>query len=101
MLYGVRPLLRKIRYLRNAGPSTYCELGLNLDYYRRNFHKSSVLYRILGKIIGRITPENCSAIIQVLKDHTKVFIIIIIINTQMVAVARGPWASHSEDRAEP
>ena len=24
-----------------------------------------------------------------------------IINTQMVAVALGPWASHSEDRAEP
>ena len=22
-------------------------------------------------------------------------------NTQMVAVALGPWASHSEDRAEP
>ena len=28
-------------------------------------------------------------------------IIISIINTQMVAVALGPWASHSEDRAEP
>ena len=28
MLCGVRPLPRKIRYLRNAGPSTYCELGL-------------------------------------------------------------------------
>ena len=27
--------------------------------------------------------------------------ILIIINTQMVAVALGPWASHSEDRAEP
>ena len=26
---------------------------------------------------------------------------IYIYNTQMVAVARGPWASHSEDRAEP
>ena len=25
----------------------------------------------------------------------------IIYNTQMVAVALGPWASHSEDRAEP
>ena len=24
-----------------------------------------------------------------------------IYNTQMVAVALGPWASHSEDRAEP
>ena len=27
--------------------------------------------------------------------------VVIIINTQMVAVALGPWASHSEDRAEP
>ena len=26
---------------------------------------------------------------------------IYIYNTQMVAVALGPWASHSEDRAEP
>ena len=25
----------------------------------------------------------------------------LIVNTQMVAVALGPWASHSEDRAEP
>ena len=28
-------------------------------------------------------------------------IYIYIINTQMVAVTLGPWASHSEDRAEP
>ena len=28
-------------------------------------------------------------------------IYLIVINTQMVAVALGPWASHSEDRAEP
>ena len=28
-------------------------------------------------------------------------LLLIIINTQMVAVALGPWASHSEDRAEP
>ena len=27
--------------------------------------------------------------------------ILTIYNTQMVAVALGPWASHSEDRAEP
>ena len=27
--------------------------------------------------------------------------ILIIYNTQMVAVALVPWASHSEDRAEP
>ena len=29
------------------------------------------------------------------------FVYVFIINTQMVAVALGPWASHSEDRAEP
>ena len=38
-------------------------------------------------------PGECTAII--------IIIITIIINTQMVAVALGPWASHSEDRAEP
>ena len=32
---------------------------------------------------------------------TLIIIYIYIYNTQMVAVALGPWASHSEDRAEP
>ena len=31
----------------------------------------------------------------------KCFLFLYIYNTQMVAVALGPWASHSEDRAEP
>ena len=29
-----------------------------------------------------------------------IIVMILIYNTQMVAVALGPWASHSEDRAE-
>ena len=48
--------------------------------------------------------NNNNKIILMLKIIVIIIIIIIIIiiyNTQMVAVALGPWASHSEDRAEP
>ena len=47
----------------------------------------------------------------IIRNQTQTIIILYIIikymynyniyNTQMVAVALGPWASHSEDRAEP
>ena len=33
------------------------------------------LYRIPGQTIGKIVPETCDAIVDVLKDHMKVHVV--------------------------
>ena len=52
MLHVVHSLLRKIRYLCNAGPATYCELGFTAKNLEVKQH--STMLQLHGTVSGSV-----------------------------------------------